>query len=134
MKALDRCGNHLLDAREEVHMKNIIRAAIGIAAAATLVACGGGDDGGGGGGEGTTLSMTDNAFSPTDVTVSSGGTVELSNDGGALHNLTIEGTDIDQDVDPGQSASITVDAEAGEYTMFCEYHRDAGMEGTVTVQ
>jgi plastocyanin len=117
-------------------MKNLIRGVVGVAAAVTLVACGGGDEGGGGGGDagGTTLNMTDNAFSPTDLTVSAGGTVELSNDGGALHNLTIEGTDIDQDVDPGQSASVTVDAEAGEYTMFCEYHRDAGMEGTVTVQ
>lgn len=98
-----------------------------------LAACGGGSDGGEGGGS-APLSMTDNAFDPTTLTVSSGDSVELSNDGQALHNLTVEGADIDQDVQAGQSATVTMDLEPGEYTMFCEYHRSAGMEGSVTVQ
>jgi plastocyanin len=99
-----------------------------------LAACGGDGGEAGGGGEATTLSMVDNAFEPADLTVASGATLDVSNDGQAEHNLTIEGTDIDEDVDPGDSTSITVEAEPGEYTMFCEYHRGAGMEGTVTVQ
>ena len=101
-------------------------------------ACGGGGagDGGTGGGEAiaTTLSMVDNAFEPSALSVASGSELQLTNDGQAPHNLTIEGTEIDEDVDAGQSGSVTVDAEPGDYTMFCEYHRDAGMEGTVTIE
>jgi plastocyanin len=116
-------------------MRNVVRVILAVLAALTLAACGGGGEGGGGGGgEGTGLSMVDNAFQPADLTVSAGDTVEVSNDGQAEHNITIEGTDVDEDVDPGGSISITVDADPGEYTMFCKYHRAGGMEGTVTVQ
>jgi plastocyanin len=105
-----------------------------VATAFVLAACGGGDTGGGDGAAGTALSMTDNAFDPASLTLGAGESLEVSNDGAAAHNITIEGTDVDEDVDPGQSTSITVDAEPGDYTMFCEFHRSAGMEGTVTVQ
>jgi plastocyanin len=119
-------------------MRYVARTAVVVGAALVLAACGGDDGngggGGGGGGTATSLSMVDNAFEPADLTVAAGSSLEVSNDGQAPHNITIEGTDIDEDVDPGQSTSITIDAEAGEYTMFCEFHRAAGMEGTVTVQ
>ncbi|MGH2663439.1 MAG: cupredoxin domain-containing protein [Actinomycetota bacterium] len=112
-----------------------MRTAVLIGAVLALAACGGSEDtGGGGGGGGTSLSMVDNAFEPVDLTVSAGTSLDVSNDGENLHNITIEGTDIDQDVEAGQSAGVAIDAEAGEYTMFCEYHRGAGMEGTITVQ
>jgi plastocyanin len=117
-------------------MRYVARTAVLIGAALVLAACGG-DDGGGGGGGGEaagTLSMVDNAFEPADLTVAAGSSLDVSNDGQAPHNITIEGTDVDEDVDPGQSTSITVDAEAGEYTMFCEFHRAAGMEGTITIE
>lgn len=116
-------------------MRNVVRLILAVIAALTLAACGGNEGGGGGGGgEETGLSMVDNAFQPADLTLSAGDTVDVSNDGQAEHNITIEGTDVDEDVDPGGSTSITVDADPGEYTMFCEYHRAGGMEGTVTVQ
>jgi plastocyanin len=117
-------------------MPHMTRTAVLIATVLTLAACGGGEDTGGegGGGSATSLSMVDNAFEPADLTVAAGADLEVSNDGEALHNITIEGTEIDEDVEAGQNTSITVDAEPGEYTMFCEYHRSAGMEGTVTVQ
>jgi plastocyanin len=114
-------------------MGTVVKIALAVVTALTLAACGG-DEGGGGGGGGTGLSMVDNAFQPADLTVSAGGTVEVSNDGQAEHNITIEGTDVDEDVAPGDSTSITVAAEPGDYVMFCEYHRAGGMEGTVTVQ
>jgi plastocyanin len=122
-------------------MRYVKRTAVLIAAALALAlaACGGGEetggaDGGGGGGSAAALSMVDNAFEPAELSVAAGADLEVSNDGQALHNITIEGTDIDEDVEVGQSTSITIDADPGEYTMFCEYHRAAGMEGTVTVQ
>jgi plastocyanin len=115
-------------------MRNVVRVIVAVIAALTLAACGGDEGGGGGGGGGTGLSMVDNAFQPADLTLSAGDTVDVSNDGQAEHNITIEGTDVDEDVDPGGTTSITVDADPGGYTMFCEYHRAGGMEGTVTVQ
>jgi plastocyanin len=109
-----------------------------VAAAILLAACGGNGngagDGGDGGGGAATLSMMDNAFQPTSLTVSAGAELQVTNDGQALHNLTIEGTDVNQDVEAGQSSTVSVDIDAGDYTMFCEYHRSLGMEGTVTVQ
>jgi plastocyanin len=103
-----------------------------VGAALLLAACGG--DGNGGGGGTATLSTIDNAFQPASLTVSAGAELELTNDGQSLHNLTIEGTDVSQDVEAGQSATVSVDIDAGDYTMFCEYHRAIGMEGTVSVQ
>jgi plastocyanin len=109
--------------------------AVAAAAALALAGCGGEDAAGDGGeGSGGTLSMIDNQFDPASLTVGAGDSLEVSNDGANPHNITIEGTDIDEDVEPGQSTSVMIDAEPGEYTMFCEFHRSGGMEGTVTVQ
>jgi manganese oxidase len=109
--------------------------AVAAAAALALAGCGGEDAAGGGGeGSGGTLSMIDNQFDPASLTVGAGDSLEVSNDGANPHNITIESTDIDEDVEPGQSTSVMIDAEPGEYTMFCEFHRSGGMEGTVTVQ
>jgi plastocyanin len=118
-------------------LRYVARIAVVIGAALVLAACGGDDGNGGGGGDGGaagSLSMVDNAFEPADLTVAAGSSLDVSNDGQAAHNITIEGTDIDEDVEPGQSTSVMIDAEPGEYTMFCEFHRSGGMEGTVTVQ
>ncbi|HWC32904.1 MAG TPA: cupredoxin domain-containing protein, partial [Actinomycetota bacterium] len=109
-----------------------------VGASLLLSACGGGDAGGDAGGEtggdtaggGATLTMVDNAFEPADATFTSGEEIELVNDGEALHNLTVEGSGIDEDVEAGQSSTVAVDLDPGEYAMFCEYHRAAGMEGT----
>ena len=116
-------------------MKRGILVGTVVAAALMLAACGGGDGEGDtdAGGGTSTLSMVDNAFEPATLSVSSGDTVEVSNDGEAPHNITIEGEGIDEDVEPGQSTSVTFDLDPGEYAMFCEYHREAGMEGTLTV-
>ncbi|HEX2030967.1 MAG TPA: cupredoxin domain-containing protein [Actinomycetota bacterium] len=122
-------------------MKRFAHMGVALAAAGILAACGGGGDAGGaqqrdgaetGGGAGTTLTMVDNAFEPAELTVSAGTEVELVNDGESIHNLTVDG--IDEDVEAGQSSSVTIDLEPGEYRMVCEYHEAQGMEGTLTVQ
>jgi plastocyanin len=115
-------------------MKNSLKLLAAVGLTVFLVACGGNGDGGGDAGGPTALNMIDNAFQPSTLSVAAGAELDLSNTGAALHNLTIEGTDVNEDVEAGQSTTLTVDVEAGEYTMFCEYHRAAGMEGTITVQ
>jgi uncharacterized cupredoxin-like copper-binding protein len=87
-----------------------------------------------------TISETDFALSPSDVTIDAPGTYtfEATNDGGTDHALEIEGNGVEEETDtiaPGESASVTVDLEAGTYEMYCPIggHRDQGMEGEVTV-
>ncbi len=122
-------------------MKRSLIVAPALVAALVLGACGGDEGGGGGttsggGGDsagGSTLSLVDNEFVPTTLTVASGDTVEVTNDGQSPHTVTIEGESIDEEVEAGASTSVTFDLEPGDYVMFCEFHRDGGMEGTLTV-
>jgi plastocyanin len=66
-------------------------------------------------------------------------TIELTNDGSATHDLVVErdGEDVaeTEDVGPGQSSSVTVTLDPGEYVFYCSIgnHRAMGMEVTVTV-
>ncbi len=108
-------------------MKDSLKFAAVVGLTVFLVACGGNGNGGGDAGGPTTLNMIDNAFQPSTLSVATGTELDLSNTGAALHNLTIEGTDVNEDVEAGQSTTLTLDVEAGEYTMFCEYHRAGGM-------
>ena len=79
-----------------------------------------------------TITLVDNAFQPGDVAVAAG-ELELVNDGASPHNFSVEGTDVDVDVEAGEDRHAALDLEPGTYTMFCEFHRTQGMEGTLTV-
>jgi plastocyanin len=66
-------------------------------------------------------------------------TIELTNNGSATHDLVVErdgeelgGTD---QIGPGQSSTVSVTLEPGEYVFFCSVgnHRSMGMDVTVTV-
>jgi plastocyanin len=61
----------------------------------------------------------------------------LENDGAIEHNVTIEqlGDERVLDATGGETDEATVALEAGEYTYYCSVtgHREAGMEGTLTV-
>jgi plastocyanin len=112
---------------------------IAVAALTTVAVACGGDGGGGGGTDGgdggaaDTLVMIDNAFQPASWATSAGSHT-VSNDGAALHNLTIEEAGIDEDVQPGQSTTVDLDLEPGEYEMVCKYHAAQGMTGTLTIE
>lgn len=117
-----------------------------VVAALTFVAlfgaaCGG-DDGGetsdaggnGGGGGAVTLTAADFAWDPSSLTVEAGGSIELVNEDEAKHNITIEGADVDEDVDGGQTTTVDLGGlEAGSYDFVCEYHADS-MTGTLEVE
>jgi plastocyanin len=116
-------------------MNRIVRTGGILAAALVLGACGGGGDAGDGGGDGaSTLTMVDNAFEPADLTVSSGTELQLSNEGQAPHTFTVEDDGIDEQVEAGQSSSVTIDLDPGEYDFICEFHEAQGMTGTMTVE
>ena len=82
---------------------------------------------------------SDLAFDPTELTASAGQvTIELVNEGALQHDVVIEeaGDARVAAADGGQTETGTVELEAGSYTFYCSVagHRDAGMEGTLTVR
>jgi uncharacterized cupredoxin-like copper-binding protein len=117
-----------------------------LASTLALAGCGGdGESGEEGQTTGTpsqtfTISETDFALSPSTVMIDAPGTYafKATNDGGTDHALEIEGNGVEEETDtisPGDSATVTVDLEAGTYEMYCpiDGHRDQGMEGEITV-
>ena len=111
-----------------------------LAATLVLAACGGGDDTAADGGDGateaatiSTVTMRDNEYAPGDPVVGTG-QLTLVNEGSAPHTFTVEGEDIDVEVEAGSEATTSIDLAPGTYTLFCEFHRQQGMETTLTVQ
>jgi plastocyanin len=99
----------------------------------------------GGGGASQSVSMIDYAFEPSDATAGSGDTIELTNDGEVPHNYTIVEGDptgdapevaASDDIAPGDSGSLTVDAEPGDYGVLCTIpgHAEQGMVGSIKVE
>ena len=131
-----------------------------VGAALALAACGGSDDTGtsaattatsaetttGGSGGGETVSFEADpggqlAYTQTDVTAKPGNaTIEFDNPASIGHDVVIEdesGKEIAKtDIITGSTTSTTADLKAGTYTFFCSVpgHREAGMEGTLTVK
>jgi plastocyanin len=132
-------------------------------AALGLVACGGGGNSsstaastssstpasttaGGGGGGGATISISADpsgalAYTETQLTAAAGSdTVKFENSSGTDHNVAIEDADGNEvastDTISSGSATAAADLQAGTYTYFCsvDSHRQAGMEGTLTVK
>jgi plastocyanin len=99
---------------------------------------GGGGEGGGGGGAAAEWVAVDIAYdqAPTELTA---GTVNasLTNQGAIEHNVVIEelGDEKILDAPAGETVDAEVELEPGEYTFYCDVagHREAGMEGTLTV-
>jgi plastocyanin len=113
-------------------------------AALLLAGCGSddGDDEGGesSGGQSVEVVATEFAFDPADVSVDEAGetTFTVSNEGEFPHALEIEGNGIEEETEelgPGESGSVTVDLEPGEYELYCPVgdHRERGMVGTLVV-
>ncbi len=86
------------------------------------------------------LTATEFRFDPADVTLDNAGTVTftVSNEGQEEHALEVEGNGIEEETEtiaPGESDTLTVELEPGEYELYCpiDGHRDQGMEGTLVV-
>jgi plastocyanin len=131
-------------------------------AALGLAACGGDDDngttaaatqpantaatGGGGGGGGSTIDIStpsgsDLAFEQQDVTTKAGSdTISFDNKQALGHDVKVEDSSGQEiggtDIISSSTATATVNLQPGTYTFFCSVpgHREAGMEGTLTVK
>jgi manganese oxidase len=84
------------------------------------------------GGETVEVSLSEFTIEPAHVSAPVGATLRVVNNGSAVHNLAIEGTDLKTpDIDGGKSADLDVSSlEAGDYTIFCAIpgHEGAGMK------
>jgi plastocyanin len=78
-------------------------------------------------------------FDKTSLTAPAGKvTITMSNPSNLEHNIAIEGNGLDtagQIVGHGGTSTVTANLKAGTYTFFCavDGHRQAGMQGTLTV-
>jgi plastocyanin len=96
-----------------------------------------------------TVSMKDNLFEPAELTVKAGEsvTIDLTNEGVAVHTMRISGvdgqynTDDDAVSDPeivsaGATAVVnwTAPGTPGEVKFQCDFHVSVGMVGTITVE
>lgn len=91
-------------------------------------------------GDGTTVSVVDNDFSPTELEVEADTTVTWENDGSAGHtitaaSLTDDGTDWSFDsgrIEPGEATTYTFES-AGAYEYACTIHGESTMCGVILV-
>jgi uncharacterized cupredoxin-like copper-binding protein len=65
--------------------------------------------------------------------------IDSPNKSSVDHNIAIEGSGVDEKgpvVKDGGVSKVTADLKAGEYTFYCSVdgHREAGMEGKLTVK
>lgn len=85
----------------------------------------------------TAIDLVDIAFNPAEVALSAGTDQELTltNTGAAPHNFSIDELGISVDLQSGESTTVTVNGAAGTYAFYCNVpgHREAGMEGTLTL-
>jgi plastocyanin len=95
------------------------------------------DQGGSGGGGGNSATIDAGAngfvFTPSTVSIAQGGKLTVKNAGTVPHTFTIQSEDINEVMQPGQSAKITISLAPGTYPFVCTFHQSSGMTGTLTV-
>lgn len=135
----------------------IVAVVVGAGVLGLCTACGGGGDDGGSsdnaaqkvadvddtparaaGGSGVTVTVKEFAFDPKEIKLEAGNavTIVLKNVGAVEHDFTVDGPGFKVKALPTKTeqAQLTIPA-AGSYVFYCSVpgHRQAGMEGTVTV-
>jgi plastocyanin len=80
------------------------------------------------------VELDDFYFDPTVLKGKPGSkvTLTLKNDGKVKHNFDLDAQKIDQDIDPGKTATVTVTfPQSGQVSFFCKYHKSMGMAGAL---
>jgi plastocyanin len=103
--------------------------------AALTAACGDDDDDAGdeGGSGGVTVTASNFAFDPSELTAAAGETITLRNQDDVEHSFTIDDPEVDAEAEGGEEANATAPDSAGTYDFYCRYHPDQ-MTGTLTVR
>ena len=81
---------------------------------------------------GPTVTAANFAFDPTELEVASGDSITFVNEDDAEHSFTVDGTDVEEELEQPGEVDVTIDLDAGDYDFFCKYHKDS-MTGTLTV-
>jgi len=71
-------------------------------------------------------------FSPTFVKVPAGVTsvtVTVKNMGQSLHNFTVPSANVSDDINPGESMTVTVPVSRAGILFYCRFHQSLGMQG-----
>ena len=83
------------------------------------------------------VSLSEFAITPSSVTAAAGGSLHVTNDGTATHNLRVVDTElITPDLAAGEAGELDISSlEPGGYELLCEIagHEDAGMTAQLTV-
>jgi len=115
-------------------------AVIALAVVLSIAALVAGDDDGGGdatAGDQVHVSLTEFAITPNAVTATAGGSIHVTNDGTATHNLAVVDTElITPDLAAGEAGELDISSlEPGSYELICQIsgHADSGMTGQLTV-
>ena len=121
-----------------------------LALAIALAGCGDDDESGGGassssGGGGETIALASPQdgslkFDKTELTAPAGSvSITYSNPSQVPHAVAIEGNGVEESsevVTASEAPPLTAELKAGEYAFYCPVgqHRQAGMEGTLTIE
>ncbi len=78
------------------------------------------------------LTLDDFSFGPNAITAAAGQelTISLENSGATAHTFTGEG--VDEELDAGGSATVTITVPDGGFEFVCRFHESQGMVGAVT--
>jgi plastocyanin len=82
----------------------------------------------------TEVELDDFYFEPTVLKGKPGAKVklELKNEGNTTHNFTLDAQNIDQNVDAGEDATVTVTfPKSGQLSFYCSFHKSQGMAGAL---
>jgi plastocyanin len=82
------------------------------------------------------VELDDFYFEPTVYSGTAGQQIklELSNESNNLHNFSLDGQSISQDVAAGEDMDVTVTfPQSGTLVFYCKYHRSRGMAGALKV-
>ncbi len=80
------------------------------------------------------VELDDFYFEPTVLKGTPGQEIklELENEGSATHNFTLKAQSIDQTIESGEDAEVTVTfPESGMLEFFCKFHKSMGMVGAL---
>ena len=84
----------------------------------------------------TEVELDDFYFKPTVLQGKPGEQVklELKNESKVEHTFTIDSQEIDQDLQPGDEAEVTVTIpKSGAVSFYCKFHKSSGMAGALAV-